>query len=174
MAVLWIEQDVGWTAMTLANPAYVLGDGSLKPLADGPDNVTRLLRQDTGENTWVLLTGTAPRILVNGLPLLLGIRCVQDRDEITIVGGSFGRQRMYFSTQHAATVEPFPAGNTAARCPRCKQPIEAGTLAVRCPRCGVWHHASLELPCWTYADRCTLCEQATELNGSYAWTPESL
>lgn len=174
MATLWIEQDADWMALTLAERTYVFCGGRLQPAPDGPDDVTRLVRRDGIENRWVLLTGAGAKVLVNGQPLVLGIRLLRDRDEILIADQAGQGRRCYFSSQEPPRVVPLPAEYSATRCPRCKQLVVAGTLAVRCPSCGLWQHQTDQLPCWEYAATCTCCPQATDLNAGYPWTPESL
>ena len=44
---------------------------------------------------------------VNGLPLALGIRALNDRDEIVA-----GVHRMFFSTEELARVMPFPVSRS--------------------------------------------------------------
>jgi hypothetical protein len=85
------------------------------------------------------------------------------------VGGTAGR--VFFSLERLARVVPFD-GVDKSHCPRCQTVIERGTPAVRCPQCGVWHHESDEFRCWTYSPTCALCDQPTELEGSFRWTPE--
>ena len=62
-------------------------------------------------------------------------------------------------------------------CARCKLTISEGDDAVCCPQCGVWHHEikAEERNCWSYSDRCTLCNQLTDLDSAeFHWTPEGL
>jgi hypothetical protein len=118
-----------------------------------------------GQETWVLV-GAAQ---VNGMPLLTGIRVLRDRDELQV-----GGLRAFFSAEALAAVRPSPAQGERIFCPRCKQEIEKLSPAVRCPQCRVWHHQTAELPCWTYSERCASCNQPTDLNAGYRWTPEGL
>ena len=53
-------------------------------------------------------------------------------------------------------------------------PVERDDECVVCPGCEVLHHESPERRCWTYAERCVLCPQATDLDGGLRWTPELL
>jgi len=81
---------------------------------------------------------------------------------------------MFFSTELLAGVTPYPGSERPILCARCKAEIATASPAVRCPRCGAWHHQSDELPCWTYAERCSVCDQPTALDAGFAWTPEEL
>jgi hypothetical protein len=120
--------------------------------------------------TWALLAGPSATLRVNGQPLVLGIRVLRDRDEI-----SFDGHRGFFSTEELAQIVPFPGLPQPAFCPRCKQKMETGDLAVVCPHCRAWHHQSEKYPCWTYGGTCALCQvQSTALDAGYTWTPEKL
>jgi hypothetical protein len=81
---------------------------------------------------------------------------------------------LFFSTERLAAVAPYPAGDRRGSCPRCKQLLTVGDAAVRCPSCGLWHHATDELPCWTYGEHCAACQQVTSLDAGFQWTPEEL
>jgi predicted RNA-binding Zn-ribbon protein involved in translation (DUF1610 family) len=175
MAHLWVQDDANaWGWFPLA--AEVLSLPDALPTAgprtqDGQAGHEAILMRSPGAGAtrWVLLAASQG-VLVNGLPLHTGIRVLSDRDEICL--GAAGA--VYFSTETLATVEVFPGSEQPVYCPRCKQEIAPGSNAVKCPQCGVWHHQSEELPCWTYSPRCALCDQPTELGGSYRWSPEEL
>ena len=160
-----------WAVASLDGEAFSLisGPGQTLCLRAGAEAAaapaTLLRSQLDGRESWVL-TGTAR---VNGMPLRTGIRVLRDRDELEI-----GGLCTFFSTETLALVEPMPRGDKPVFCPRCKQGIEPESAAVRCPQCRVWHHQSDDLPCWTYAEHCTLCDQPTALDAGYRWTPEEL
>jgi hypothetical protein len=107
---------------------------------------------------------------LNGAPLQVGIRLLEDRDAIQTSDGS----STYFSSERLAEVELFPGSPEPVYCPRCKTEIEAGTPAVRCPGCDSQHHQSESFGCWLYADRCALCDQPTALDAGFRWSPEGL
>jgi hypothetical protein len=121
--------------------------------------------------TWVLLNPQSIPTLVNGEPVLTGIRVLRNKDEIRIAGTG---RRFYYSTERLARVERFAGSEPAVFCPRCKREISEGSEAVRCPQCQIWHHQSEELDCWTYSSSCSLCDQSTGLDTGYRWTPEAL
>jgi hypothetical protein len=160
-----------WAVASLDGEAFSLVPGPgqtpcLRAGAEAADASPTLLRsQSDGRESWVL-TGAAR---VNGMPLLTGIRVLRDRDELEI-----GGLCAFFSTETLALVEPLPHGDTPVFCPRCKQEIAKQSAAVQCPQCRVWHHQSDDLPCWTYSERCALCDQPTDLSADYRWTPEEL
>lgn len=116
---------------------------------------------------WVLIA--APAVRVNGAGLVTGIQVLRDRDEIVV-----DARRLWFSTEARAAVAPY-AGAEAVACPRCRLDVEPGMPAVVCPGCAVVHHERAdELPCWTYAPRCAVCDQPTGLDADLRWTPETL
>lgn len=115
---------------------------------------------------WVLLAPEMAR--VNGSPLVGGVRVLRDRDEIRI-----GPIRAFFSEEELPRVVPFPGADEPVLCPRCKTPLSVGEPSVRCS-CGLWYHQSSDLPCWAYAETCSLCDQPTALDAGYRWSPETL
>jgi len=161
MAHLWIREptappDSGeWSPMSLADDSPAIHPAVL------------VLRTSSEPAAWVLIGN--PAVHVNGAPLDAGIRVLRDRDELRV-----DAHRTFVSTESLATVASFPGGDRAVFCPRCKLQIVPESAAVRCPRCGVWHHQSVELPCWTYAEHCTLCNQSSGLDAGFGWTPEDL
>lgn len=174
MAHLWVFDTANeWVARLLSGDAMSLADVtgpcvlSAQPAAEAAAQVL-LHRAVDPPDTWAILT-TEPRLRVNGLPVPLGLAVLEDRDEIRVPG-----MTAWFSTEARARVEPFPDATTRGCCPRCKQGIDPATPAVRCPLCGLWHHASDELPCWTYAATCATCSQDTALDAGFRWTPEDL
>ena len=166
MAHVWFRNPAG------ADPGQSApAEWSLMPL--DADALTihpsaRLLRRTTAQREVWLLVG-APAVRVNGIPLDAGIRVLRDRDELRT-----GDDRRFFSVESLAVIAPFPGGERATFCPRCKLEIAPDSPAVRCPQCGVWHHQSDELPCWTYAAHCMLCDHPTALDAGFRWTPEEL
>jgi hypothetical protein len=158
MAQLWQRDEANdrWTPTPLEAEATLAGGAASLLRARTPDGAC-----------WIVLAGEA--IQVNGSPLGAGIAVLGDRDEIRI-----GPERAFFSTERLATVTIYPGGEHAVFCPRCKLEIAAGTPVVRCPSCNVLHHQSDEYPCWTYAERCALCDQPTALDAGFRWTPEEL
>ena len=156
MAHLWLrEASDSWS------PAVPAGDTPAMHPA-------RLLRRSTSQrDVWVLVG--PPCVRVNGDPLDTGIRVLRDRDELRAA-----TSRIFFSVESLPVIEPFPGSAQPTFCPRCKLEIAPGSPAVCCPQCSVWHHQSDELPCWTYAECCTLCDQPTPLDAGFRWTPEDL
>ena len=129
-----------------------------------------LLRQvaDPG-GAWAMLTCDPMAVRLNGTPLLAGIAVLADRDEIRVAN-----RIAWFSVETRPVVEPYPVTAAAGSCPRCKQTIAFSTPAVRCPSCGLWHHASDDLPCWSYAATCAVCNQPTAADMPLRWSPEEL
>jgi hypothetical protein len=167
MPQLWLHDTNDWVVLPLDGDSLALAN--LPGAGDGTDAI---LLKGAGEARaeWHLLAAPEAGLALNGLPLQSGLRTLTDRDEIRIPGLG----AVYFSTERLARSEPFPALPHPVSCPRCRQAIAAGTPAVRCPGCEVWHHASPELPCWSYAERCALCPQPTAAEAGYRWTPEAL
>jgi hypothetical protein len=119
---------------------------------------------------WTLLSGRGASVRVNGRLLALGIRALEDKDEI-LAGG----HRMFFSAEELARVVAFPGLAQPAFCPRCKQKIEPSDLAVCCPTCRAWSHQSEKFPCWTYDKSCALCQQqSTALDAGFNFNPATL
>ena len=180
MAHLWIKDETGgWCVMPLSGPAsegFSLSENPPRPLhslREEGESVSPalLLRGKKGEpSPWLLIAGAGHDVHVNGDPTLLGVRMLADRDEINVAGvGEF-----FFSTESLAQVEEFAGASQTIYCPRCRQLIDDGAPAVKCPQCGVWYHETDELNCWTYAETCALCPQATDLEAGFRWTPEEL
>jgi hypothetical protein len=177
MAHLWLhDASADWVVLPLEEDAYAIAEVRPDELSVQPASAPAaaravLVRSSAGDaEAWFALAPPSGDVLVNGLPLTLGLRALRDRDEIGVPGqGSF-----FFSTEMLARTVPFPGAPQPIMCPRCLQEIGPGVSAVRCPRCGVWYHASAELPCWTYAETCQLCPQLTAQDAGYRWTPEDL
>ena len=189
MAQLWIrwQQQVGgkegaghseWAIARLPEDAraFVLTNDPRQPVrrrgkASNGSVVAELLRfGDRLNETWVLQSPARELIQVNGFPLVGGIRVLQDKEEILTRASG----RIYFSTQRAPRVEPFPGRQEATSCPRCKATIAEGEPSVVCPTCCTWHHEATDRPCRTYSEKCALCNQFTRLDAGFSCTPENL
>ena len=163
MAHLWIQQAAEWFVIPIEEELR---------LAALPGSAVRgaMVRSTGSRQDWHLLADEASGVAVNGYGLSGGMRTLQDRDEIRVPGtGS-----LFFSTERLAAIESLPETARDVCCPRCRQTVSPGTPAVRCPGCGVWHHASTELACWTYAPGCAMCGQLTAMDAGYQWTPEAI
>ena len=177
MAHLWMHDGRAWTRSALAGPHVAILLDPKQPLENVPTpRVEAGAATISGyslaepESHWVLYAAPAAEVEVNGRPLRLGMRVLQDRDAISLGG----RPPIFFSTEELARVGPFPVMATPVFCARCKQRIQAGTPAVRCPSCGHWCEESSTKPCWSYAPNCPLCDQPTSFDTGYRWTPEGL
>ncbi len=184
MAHLWLrdpglnDSKEGWAVLPLECEAVGLAPMPPHRLPDGgggrkeaPSFGVGLFRcRQEGHERWILLGGGGRTVWINGLPLTGGIRVLEDRDEIRIdETGS-----LFFSSEVRAVIEPFPGGDDPVHCARCKSAIEQGTPAVRCPACEIFHHESEERPCWRYRDFCSTCDQITDLDAGFRFTPEDL
>jgi hypothetical protein len=123
-----------------------------------------------------LLARPGVRVLVNGQPLLGGLRVLEHRDEF-LVGG----RRFFFSAEAAPALVVFraTAGARPCTCPVCRGLVRDGEAAVQCPNCGRWFHqiepadGKPGRKCWTFAPHCRICTlQPTALSGEPAWRPE--
>jgi hypothetical protein len=159
MAHVWRKEKIGWVPT------------GLDRLASGLPTLFRSTEGSFG-NVWLLAAPSHEAVAVNGEPVRAGLVALRDRDEIRLADG----ERLFFSTQDGATVEPFAGSSTDLRCPRCRRSFEVGSMIVRCPGpgCGVIHHQTDDLPCWTYTEWCAVCPQSTELGEEHRWTPEEL
>lgn len=174
MAHLWVSEGDGWIARALTGSTlHLSARGEAVEISAGDEvpvsGVVLICSPSVGTGAWTLVAEQSKPVFVNGERVALGIRALEDRDEIRL-----GATRpFYFSTERQACVESFSGGNRIF-CARCKLELEEGTRAVRCPACGIWHHQSDELPCWTYSETCTLCPQPTEIGAGFQWSPEGL
>jgi hypothetical protein len=175
MAHLWIKQNSEWQAQKLdgAPAALFSAAGVVAGVPDpGAARTTRVrivCAVADGARAWALIAPPDAHIRVNGRAPLAGICVLADRDEIRTGDG----EQYFFSPESLAAVEPFPPQGRAVFCGRCRQPIEEGSPAVRCPGCGVWYNQSDALPCWLYADRCSICSHPTALDTGFTWVPEA-
>lgn len=122
---------------------------------------------------WILLSEPGGAVVLNGDPVRAGVVVLQSRDEIRLESG----ERFFLLTERAAAVETYtPAGEDEIRCARCRRWLVPGDEIVRCPagQCGVISHQSEKLPCFTYADSCAACGQASEIGNGPMWSPEEL
>lgn len=181
MALVWLTTTTStageWGIHPLAGECCLAGSAEqvlfIAPPASGPGPAdVHLVPPDAAgvSPSWTLLGGREAALCVNGQSLVLGIRALRDRDEISIAG-----HRCFFSVEELARIVAFPGLAQPVCCPRCKQKVEVSQLAVACPHCRAWHHQLDTLPCWTYAPTCALCQiQVTALDAGYSWTPELL
>jgi hypothetical protein len=174
MAHLWMQAVGGWEAQKLDGAQFDLAalsgsqSGEAKPSTTTPKAARLIQTNAGGSRKWALAVSPDFDIRVNGRTVLAGLCVLVDRDEIRI-----GRRVQYFfSTESLALVEEFPSLERPVFCGRCRQKIDVGLSAVRCPGCGVWYNQSAELPCWTYADKCTFCGHPTALDAGFSWIPE--
>ncbi len=171
MAHLWKKGTSGWAAEKLdvaqfdlaATPAPQAGDAQPGTTSE---KVARLIRADAdGSRVWALVASRNSDVRVNGRTVLGGLCLLADRDEIRTDGGV----QYSFSTE---TVAEFPSSDRPVFCGRCRQQIDVGSPAVCCPGCGVWYNQSTDLPCFTYANKCTFCGHPTALDAGFSWIPE--
>jgi hypothetical protein len=175
MAHLWVQRSkrdpVPAGTGTDTWDILTLGAEEAVPLPSSEAAAVLLLRSRSSDgDLWLLLALTPGSVALNGVPLRSGIRVLTDQDEISLGPGG----RMFFSTERRAAVQPCTSTNPDLRCARCRRPILPQSDAVACPNCTVWYHQTDRRPCWTYAPVCAMCGHASELNGTYRWTPEVL
>ncbi len=165
MAHIWHQDEAkgGWRVYPLESAS---GGGVV--VEDGVAEISWHRSDNAGDGVWVL--EAAESVRVNGESLLIPFRVLEERDEIVLPSGRL----LYFSKEGRARVTPLPHGTVEVCCARCRQPIAVGSPSVACPACGAYHHQADDLPCWTYAPRCSLCDQPTALDADYHFTPEAL
>ena len=179
--------------MALSRDVMTLTDAGVYPASIGQDQtavqdqVFILSCAHSEERNWIVIAGRETPVWVNARLLQAGIRVLQDRDEVRI----HQKRSVFFSTEELARVVPFPAGTSPVFCPRCKQPLVVGTPSVQCPRCFLWHHhqqhqqdeahalegledEASSLGCWEYSASCAMCDQLTDLQTGFRWTPSEL
>ena len=172
MSVLWIyrEPEQQWQPMPLDGESIRLSGDQARPIVAGGDAPASLIAPGPlGGAAWVMIASLGAGVCVNGVPLLLGIRVLLNRDAIR-VGAN---ECVYFSSESLAQVVPYP-DQRAVPCARCKTDIAPGMQAVKCPKCGAWHHQSGDLACWAYHEKCARCDYPTAMDGQYHWSPEGL
>jgi hypothetical protein len=167
MSTLWRECDgTRWEPLAVAEAA---------PLDEAG---IRIFRFGQGADKGVgLLTRPGTRVLVNGQPVLGGFRVLEHRDEILA-----GHKRFYFSSESTPQVvvfRPLP-GARPCTCPQCRGLIKDGDAAVQCPNCSRWFHqiepgdGRSARRCWTFTDKCRICNHPTSLSGEPVWRPEKV
>jgi hypothetical protein len=171
MAHLWLhhEQDQQWRPVSLNRDPVGLTEDPQRPLGSMGSAVAIIVPGPLGGAARALIAPPRAAVWVNGDPLLLGIRVLADRDSIRVGSG----QCFFYSTETLPRVVAFP-DHRVVPCNRCKTDITPGALVVKCPGCGAWHHQAGDMPCWTYAQKCSACDQPTAMDGEYRWGPEGL
>ena len=183
MAQLWIRQNdaepSAWAVVCLddSGDTLCLTGEPHRPVVTGaggeaqwPAYVVRHADRDaSGQDGWLLFASGQMRVSINGDRLDLGVRALRDKDEIRV-----NEATMLFSNDQLARVLPFPGIGRPCQCPRCQSEVELGSPAVRCPVCGIYYHQSGDTPCWTYAEKCAVCDRPTSLEDRCLWTPEGL
>ena len=179
MSHLWIKDGDGeWVDHPLDTDFAAMSPGAPAPsLAReaphrGSGPVLARARDARGLERWVLLDASTSRTRVNGAPMRIGVRVLDDRDGIALGDGC----TVFFSSERRAQAVPFPGEDDGTCCIRCKLPLEPGTPAVRCPApgCGFWHHQCDGTPCWTYTESCAGCGQPTAFDAGFQWSPSEL
>jgi hypothetical protein len=175
LAHVWVAENAAWMIASLHKGGVALDATAAPPVRMGAksDTLTTaiiLCHESPQGESWVLLSPQEKAVWVNGTPLYTRLRVLRDRDELRFADG----RRLFFSTEHLAQVVAFPDAAETMYCVRCRQALVPQTPAIQCPACRVWHHQREDLPCWTYAERCAMCEQITQLEAGFRWTPEAL
>ncbi|MHC5109540.1 MAG: hypothetical protein ACYTHJ_06640 [Planctomycetota bacterium] len=127
-------------------------------------------RSDAGN--WTLITSQGGQI--NGFPLpRFGVRVLQDRDEIRVVGARF-----YFSTEQRSAPFIFEGAGHGCRCPRCKASLQRGDHVMACAGCGWLYHQSPQYPCYTGFEgedmNCINCAMAARIDEQFRFTPDGI
>lgn len=170
--MLWTHGgELGWTPRELSSESLSLFSiMEPRPVEKSVESGPALRPHAGPRPTWTLLAPAGSEITVNGESVPTGIRALRDRDAVQLDD----RGPVYFSSERLARVTPCPKTERAIHCVRCKTLIEVGSSAVECPRCSAWHHQTSKLPCFRYAETCSLCRQPTDIDAGYSWRPEDL
>lgn len=169
MAHIWICSNDEWSPVVLGNAEteFSRDDAASIPVSD-----LRFFRHTPPglAERWFLFGPPNSGIRVNGRPLSLGLRLLEDRDELRASDGRV----VFFSSERLARVLPCPDLGRTILCPRCKLEIQPGESSVQCPApgCEFWYHERPDRPCWSYAETCALCPQPTARTGEYRWAPD--
>lgn len=183
----------GWSILPLAEDAYGVFEASRTsaheltpdrtkgrrpsprvrpaPLDRPTENGVLLVRSSTATDSgsWALLVGPTDRLRLNGRSVGAGLAILRHRDQLCLTGHA----PMYYSTEVVARVDTYRADDEPI-CPRCTLAIEPGDAFVRCPGCQVAHHQRHDRACFTYADRCALCDFPSDLDSGFRWNLEGL
>jgi hypothetical protein len=169
MSTLWCELDNGhWHPVTIgkALDGTALQSPGIRIVHFGQES----------ESGVALLARPPAHVLVNGQPVLGGLRVLDHKDEVLA-----SRRRFFYSAESAPVVVVFrrPPGARPVTCPVCRGVIHDGDAAVQCPNCSRWHHQIEPAEgrpgrrCWIFASHCRICTiQPTALSGEPAWRPE--
>jgi len=175
MAHLWMQDDSTdeWVVLPLDREVYRLAVDNGHPLLAGDSSELQqgavVAAERCGRGAmWLVLSGDHNQVQLNGAPL-----ATDSARSKTRRAGGCGRCRFFFSTNASrkSSRSGFGRGSllSALQGPdRCRH--TRGSL----PQCGVWHHMLQDCPCWSYAPHCTLCDQRTDLDSGYRWTPEEV
>ena len=97
----WVVRPVTGDNECLATMGAEAG-GAKREGSNDPRAASLVRAGGSGSELWAVLGSES--VLVNGDPLLLGVRVLTDRDELRIGGGP----PFYFSRERLAKIEPFP------------------------------------------------------------------
>ena len=175
MAYLWFrDDDCQWSVLSLATQSLDIESSPPKTFTTEGSNsakegctIVAPTDGDGQEGSWAVVWGRSKKIKVNGLRMATGIRALSHGDEIK-VGDNVP---IYFSTEVLARIETFEGSEEPLVCPRCKQVIEPGSAVVRCPGCSVLHHEAGDLNCWSFAPKCSMCDNPTGIDEGFQWVP---
>lgn len=173
MANLWYKAGSGkWTPWLLDGAAVALGPRLLPIMASNgcPPSALLMRSRSAGLEQWLAMRVAARPLFVNGESLRTGIRVINDRDEMRILGSDC----VFFSTEHLPQIEPFAESSRPVLCIRCRRSIVAGAPTVRCGCGAVFHQDTAPaFQCYSYAPSCPLCARPTDLTKTYRWQPEA-
>lgn len=177
MAGLWIPTPSGeWTMAALdGGVVQLVGERLLpQPVQKGSKSVRRTIPELrrcwlSGNESWFLLVPHGVIAWVNGRQVLSHARLLKDHDSVRCAGTA----TIFFSAESLAQTDQFPGRDEAVYCPRCTLEVQRGQLACQCPACGLIHHQDpgVELECWSYGDTCAGCNQSTDPEAGYRWSP---
>ncbi len=149
---------------------FLPADATHNSEAVDPGCAPRLLSFRAGAaERWAVVAGHDALVRINGWPVgAPGVRVLEHKDEISL--SALGS--VFFSAEKLAEVRPFPGGNRAVFCGRCRNEVKAGHESVACPGCGVIFHMIESSLCFNYTPDCPLCGHPTALDAGLLWAPE--
>ena len=106
-------------------------------------------------------------LFVDGLPVIERIRCVEERNRITLKSANKLFRHYYFSNEGTPRKESLKK-DKAYSCTLCGDLLQKKDNIIHCPKCKNIFHED----CWKSANGCLSCSYVDKNDGLYSWVPE--